>query len=67
MMRAQSMMSYDDLEMEESLKERDDKIRELEEIIARQSDMMEQLKTRLEHNEENVDNGDNFENESIES
>ena len=66
-MRAQSMMSYDDLEMEESLKERDDKIRELEEIIARQSDMMEQLKTRLEHNEENVDNGENFENESIES
>ena len=61
------MMSYGDLEMEESLKERDDKISELEEIIARQSDMMEQLKTRLEHNEENVDNGDNFENESIES
>ena len=60
-------MSYDDLEIEESLKERDDKIRELEEIIARQSDMMETLKTRLEHHDESVDNGENFENESVES
>ena len=46
LVRAQSMFGYDDMEMEESLKERDDRIRELEEIIAKQADMMKELQSQ---------------------
>ena len=68
LVRAQSMFGYDDMELEESLKERDDRIRELEEIIAKQADMMKELqnqgKNRSETTEQNGPeatelNGDN--------
>ena len=63
--------NYDDSEMEESLKERDDRIRELEEIIARQDEMMKELKNQMKpttemHENENDDNIE-VDTESVES
>ena len=45
--RAQSMFNCDDLNMEDSIKEKDDRIRELEEIVSRQAEMMNQLKSQI--------------------
>ena len=59
--RAQSMFNnYDDGEMEESLKERDDRIRELEEIIARQDQMMKEMKNQMKPTTELLENEDNI-------
>ena len=70
--RAQSMFNnYDDAEMEESLKERDDRIRELEEIIARQDEMMKEMKNQMkpttEIQENEVEDILEVDTESVES
>ena len=64
--RAQSMFNnYDDGEMEESLKERDDRIRELEEIIARQDQMMKEMKNQMKPTSELLENEDNIDDQMM--
>ena len=65
------MLNCDEMDVEDSLKEKDDRIRELEEIIAKQADMMKELQSQgknrteiTEHSEQNGTetterNGDN--------
>ena len=53
--KAHSLFSYNDDEIEEVVKERDDKIRELENIISRQAEMMKDMKTRLDNIDDNND------------
>ena len=45
------MFNYDDIEMEDSLRERDERIRELEEIIAKQDLMMKEIKHQMTKSE----------------
>ena len=59
--RSQSLYTYNDDDIEEAVKEREDKIRELENIISRQAEIMKEMKTRLDF----IENDDN--NMSIES
>ena len=49
--RAQSMFNYDDIEVEDTLRERDERIRELEEIIAKQDLMMKEFKHQMTKSE----------------
>ena len=53
--RTQSLYNYEDEEIEETIKEREDKIRELEDIIASQASIMKQMKSRLD----NIENDNN--------
>ena len=45
------MFNYDDIEVEDTLRERDERIRELEEIIAKQDLMMKEFKHQMTKSE----------------
>ena len=60
------MMNCDDLDLDDSLKEKDERIRELEEIVSRQAEMMKELKLQMNDPVE-TNNGHDGDSESLES
>ena len=60
------MMNCDDLDLDDSLKEKDERIRELEEIVSRQAEMMKELKLEMTDGAE-TNNGHDADSESLES
>ena len=60
------MFNCDDLDLDDSIKEKDDRIRELEEIVSRQAEMMKELKNQMNDNGE-TNNGLEVDSESLES
>ena len=63
------MLNCDDLDLDVSLKEKDERIRELEEIVSRQAEMMKDLKLEMTDGVETVEtnNGHDADSESLES
>ena len=61
------MFSCDDLDVEDSLKEKDERIRELEEIVSRQAEIMNELKNQMNDVNNGRVNGLDLDSESIES
>ena len=60
------MLNCDDLDLDDSLKEKDERIRELEEIVSRQAEMMKELKLQMTDGVE-TNNGHDADSESFES
>ena len=60
------MLNCDELDLDDSLKERDERIRELEEIVSRQAEMMKELKLQMRDGVE-TNNGHDADSESLES
>ena len=60
------MFSCDDLDVEDSLKEKDERIRELEEIVSRQAEIMNELKNQMNDVNNGRVNGLDLDSESIE-
>ena len=62
------MLNCDDLDLDDSLKEKDERIRELEEIVSRQAEMMKELKLQMNDAvETNNGHGHDADSESLES
>ena len=61
------MFNCDDLDVEDSLKEKDERIRELEEIVSRQAEIMNELKNQMNDVNNGRVNGLDLDSESIES
>lgn len=61
------MFNCDDLDVEDSLKEKDERIRELEEIVSRQAEIMNELKNQMNDLNNGRVNGLDLDSESIES